>query len=94
MARASPEALAAVQPLLRQLREIKGVKEEQPGRFVVRHEPFVQFHVDDDGSGRLHAEMKKAGGRGWDRYALEDAAQQRRFVEDAKLRARRLDQDD
>ena len=94
MARAGPEALAPLQPLLRQLRELKGVREELPGRFVVRREPFVQFHVDDDAGGRLHAEMKKPGGSGWDRYGLDDAAQQRRFLEDAKLRARRLDDPD
>lgn len=103
MARATPEALAPVQMLLRQLRDIAGVKETQPGRFVVGREEFVQFHVDpanpfaepgDASPPVLRAEMKKAGGSGWDRYPLGDAAQQRRFVEDAKLRARRLDDDD
>ena len=103
MARATPEALAPVQTLLRQLRDIPGVRETQPGRFVVGREEFVQFHVDPAnpfaepgaaGPTVLRAELKKPGGSGWDRYALGDAAQQRRFIDDAKLRARRLDDDD
>lgn len=90
MARADSDALKTLLPLLRQLREIKGVKEMQPGVFHARREAFVHFH--DDG-GALFADLKKAGGSGFDRFPLATAAEQRKLVDEAKLRARRLDED-
>ena len=88
MARADANALQPLLPVLRQLREIKGVKETQPGTFHVRRDAFILFHVD---AGVLHAELKKPGGSGFDRFALGTPAEQRKLVEEAKLRARRLD---
>ena len=90
MARADAEALRALQPLLRQLREIKGVKEKQPGVFHARQDAFIHFH---DEGGVLHAEMKKPGGAGFDRFALAAPADQRKLVDEARLRARRLDEE-
>jgi hypothetical protein len=90
MARADGEALKTLLPLLRQLREIKGVKEMQPGVFHARRETFV--HFNDDG-GALSADLKKAGGAGFDRFPLATPAEQRKLVDEAKLRARRLDDD-
>ncbi len=88
MARAGDEALKKLLPVLRQLREIKGVQETKPGIFYVRRDAFIHFH---DEGGALHADLKKAGGSGFDRYPLDTAAQQRKLVDDAKLRAKRLD---
>jgi len=88
MARAGAEALRTLQPLLRQLREIKGVKETQPGTFYARRDAFIHFH---DEAGVLHADLKKPGGSGFDRFALATPAEQRKLVDEAKLRARRLD---
>jgi len=88
MADASPEALRPLLPLLRQLREIKGVQEKQPGVFYARLDAFLRFHDD---AGVLRAELKKPGGAGWDRFALATAADQRKLVDEAKLRARRFD---
>ena len=88
MARADAEALKSLAPLLRQLREIKGVKEKNAGIFYGRNEAFIHFH---DEGGVLHADLKKAGGAGFDRYPLATPAEQRKLVEDAKLRARRFD---
>ena len=90
MARADAEALRPLQPVLRQLREIKGVKETQPGIFHARRDAFIHFHVED---GALHADLKKAGGSGFDRFPLGTPAEQRKLVEEAKLRARRFDDD-
>ncbi len=90
MPRADADALARLAPVLRQLRDIKGVREERPGTFLARREAFVQFHEDGDG---LYADLKKAGGSGFDRYPLATPAQQRKLVDDAKLRAARLDDD-
>jgi hypothetical protein len=88
MARADATALQPLLPLLRQLREIKGLKETQPGVFQARREAFIQIH---DEGGALHAEMKKPGGAGVDRYPLATAVEQRKLLDDAKLRARRFD---
>ncbi len=88
MARADSEALKTLLPLLRQLREIKGVKEMTPGVFHARREAFVHFHDD---AGVLYTDLKKAGGSGFDRFPLATPAEQRKLVDEAKLRARRLD---
>ncbi|MEO8922865.1 MAG: hypothetical protein ABI330_08580 [Caldimonas sp.] len=88
MARAETEALQKLLPVLRQLREIKGVQETKPGIFYARRDAFIHFH---DESGVLFADLKKAGGSGFDRYPLDTAAKQRKLVDDAKLRAKRLE---
>ena len=88
MARADTEALQKLLPVLRQLRDIKGVKEERPGVFHARREAFIQFHQED---GQLFADLKKPGGSGFDRYSLATPEGQRQLVEEAKLRARRFD---
>ena len=53
-----------------------------------RRDAFIHFH---DEAGVLHADLKKAGGAGFDRFPLATAADQRKLVEEARLRARRLD---
>jgi hypothetical protein len=88
MARADADALKTLVPLLRQLREIKGVKEKTPGIFHGRNDAFIHFH---DEGGVLFADLKKAGGAGFDRYPLATPAEQRKLLDDAKLRARRFD---
>jgi hypothetical protein len=88
MARADAEAMRSLLPVLRQLREIKGVKETQPGVFYARRDAFIQFHAE---GGVLHAELKKPGGSGFDRFPLATPADQRKLVDEAKLRARKLD---
>lgn len=90
MARAGADALKSLLPLLRQLREIRGVKETQPGSFQARRDAYIQFHDDD---GVLSVELKKPGGAGFDRFPLGSPAEQRKFIDEAKLRARRFDDD-
>jgi len=90
MAHASPEALKPLLPLLRQLREIKGLKEVKPGIFYCRGSAFLHFH---DEAGTLVADLKKPGGSGFDRFALDSAPAQRKLVDAARLRAGRLDDD-
>jgi len=90
MPRADASELLPLAPVLRQLRDIKGVREERPGILYARREPFVHFHTDPGG---LYADLKKPGGSGFDRYPLATPAQQRKLVEDAKLRAARLEDD-
>lgn len=88
MNRAGPDALKLLLPVLRQLREIKGVQELRPGVYQVRRDAFIQF-LDEGGA--LFAELKKPGGSGFDRLPLSTAADQRKLVDEARLRARRLD---
>ncbi len=46
MARAEADALRTLLPVLRQLREIKGVQEVRPGVFHARRDAFIHFHDD------------------------------------------------
>ena len=90
MAHADETALQRVQPLLRQLREIKGLREMKPGIFYAKGSAFIHFH---DEAGALIADLKKAGGSGFDRYPVDAPPGQRKLVEDAKRRVARLDED-
>jgi hypothetical protein len=74
--------------VLRQLREIKGVRELKPGTYYLRSAAFAHFHVED---GVLLADLKKPGGSGFDRYPMDTAPRQRKFIDEARLRAARLD---
>ena len=90
MPQADAAALQPLQALLRQLREIKGVREVRPGVFQVRGSAFIQFLGD---GGAVHSELKKPGGSGFDRFPLDTPPQQRKLVDEARLRAGRLDDD-
>ena len=90
MAHASPEALQPLEPLLRQLRDIKGLKEVKPGIFYCRGAAFLHFH---DEQGTLTVDLKKPGGSGFDRYPVGTPAAQRKLADDAKRRAGRGDDD-
>jgi hypothetical protein len=90
MAHADPAALQRVLPLLRQLRELKGLREMKPGIFYLRGSAFLHFHED---GGALVADLKKAGGGGFDRYPVDTQPGQRKLVDDAKRRLGRADED-
>ncbi len=90
MAHADEAALARLLPVLRQLRDIKGLREMKPGIFYLKGSAFIHFH---DEAGALVADLKKAGGSGFDRYAVDTAPGQRKLVDDAKRRVARLDED-
>jgi hypothetical protein len=90
MAHADPNALEPVQMVLRQLRDIKGLKEVKPGIFYCRGAAFLHFHDDQ---GVLMADLKKPGGSGFDRYPVDTPPAQRKLVDDARRRAGRGDDD-
>jgi hypothetical protein len=90
MAHADEAALHRLLPLLRQLREIKALREMRPGIFYLKGGAFIHFH---DEAGALMADLKKAGGSGFDRYALDTPTGQRKLVDDAKRRVGRNDED-
>ena len=87
MTRAGPEALATLQEVLRQVRAIASLREKQPGTFQLLGQPYVQFGEAD---GKLHAELRKLSGTGFDRYPVATVPEQRRFVDEAKRRAAKL----
>ena len=90
MAHADTDALQRLLPLLRQLREIRGLLEVKPGVFQLKGRVFVQFQ---DEGGALVAELGKAGGAGFDRYPVDSPPVQRKLVDDARRRVARLDDD-
>ncbi|MEO8059777.1 MAG: hypothetical protein ABI671_15795 [Burkholderiales bacterium] len=90
MAHADEAALKRLLPLLRQLREIKGLREMKPGTFYQKGSAFIHFH---DEAGALVADLKKATGSGFDRYPVDTPPGQRKLIDDAKRRAGRSDED-
>lgn len=89
MAHADAEALQRLLPLLRQLREIKGLREMKPGIFYLRGAAFLHFHDD---AGSLVGDLKKPGG-GFDRFAVDTPVAQRKLVDEARRRVGRSDDD-
>ncbi len=87
MAHAGPDALAHLQALIRQLRAIPQVREKQVGIFYLVGQAFVHFHDED---GKLFGDLKKASGMGFDRYPVDTAPDQRKFIDEAKRRAAKL----
>ena len=90
MAHADEAALQRLLPLLRQLREIKGLREMKPGIFYLKGSAFIHFH---DEGGAVIADLKKPGGSGFDRYPVDAPAGQRKLVDDTKRRVARHDED-
>lgn len=90
MAHVDEAALQRLLPLLRQLREIKGLREMKPGSFYLKGSAFIHFHTE---AGVLMADLKKAGGSGFDRYPVDTPPGQRKLADDAKRRAGRSDED-
>ena len=87
MAHADEEGLKRLLPLIRQLREIKGLKEMKPGIFYLKGSAFIHFH---DEAGALVADLKRARG-GFDRYPVDTPVGQRKLLDDAKRRVDRGD---
>lgn len=82
-----PEALARLQEVVRQLRAIPQVRERSPGVFTLLGQTYVQLH---DADGKCTAELRKLSGSGTERYPLDSAPEQRKFVDEAKRRATKL----
>jgi hypothetical protein len=87
---ADEAALLRLLPLLRQLREMKTLREMKPGIFYLKGNAFIHFHEE---AGALVADLKKASGTGFDRYAVDTPPGQRKLIDDAKRRVNRHDED-
>ena len=88
MAHADEAALQRLLPLLRQLCEIKGLREMKPGIFYLKGSAFLHFHDD---AGALVGDLKRTSGSGFDRYPVDTAPDQRKLLDDAKRRVNRHD---
>ena len=90
MAHADEAALQRLPPLLRQLREIKGLREMKPGIFYLKGSAFLHFHDD---AGALVGDLKRTRDSGFDRYPVDTAPGQRKLLDDAKRRVNRHDEE-
>ena len=61
MAHCPPEMLVDLVAVLAEVRGWAGVREDKPGVFYVRRQPFLHFHLMKDGT--RHGDIK--GSRGW-----------------------------
>lgn len=68
MKHAGPAALDQLEPLLKELRALEGLKEKARGVFYRRTRAFLHFHEDPSG---LHADLRIAGDD-FDRYRVQD----------------------
>jgi hypothetical protein len=89
MAHPDEAALKRLLPLLRQLRELKGLKEARPGIFQMKGRAFLQIQED---AGALFGELTRSRG-GIDRYAVDTPIGQRKLLDEAKRRIDRGDDD-
>jgi hypothetical protein len=83
----TPEGLAKLVELVRQVRAIPQLREKQKGSFDLLGQRFVDLREDGD---QLYADLRKAAGMGTERFPLDDSSQRRKFVDEAKRRATRL----
>ncbi len=61
MAHCPPEMLADLGAVLAEVRGWAGVREDKPGVFYVRRQPFLHFHLMKDG--RRRGDIKRS--QGW-----------------------------
>ena len=72
----TPERLADLEPLLRQLRQVAGLIERKPGVFYRRSRAFLHFHEDPAG---LFADVRFA--HEFDRHRVSTAREQAALLE-------------
>ena len=77
MKHAGPDALAMLQPLLKDLRALPGLSERSPGVFYRRSKAFLHFHEDDAGS---FADFRFADRGDFERVRVSTAAERKRFL--------------
>jgi hypothetical protein len=91
MPQPDPETLAALAPLRRQLRDIKGLTELRAGVFVCAGRPLVEFVMRET---KAVAELRGSGpGQTVARYELADPVATRKLVDEARRRVARMDDD-
>jgi hypothetical protein len=77
MKHAGPDALAMLEPLLKDLRALPALSERSPGVFYRRSKAFLHFHEDDAG---LFADVRFADRGDFERVRVSTAAERKRFL--------------
>jgi len=77
MKHAGPAALNELEPLLKDLRTLPGLKEKARGVFYRNSRAFLHFHEDPDG---LFADLRFAGEADFERFRVTTKAERKRFV--------------
>ncbi len=71
MKHAGPIALDALEPLLRRLRTLPGLKEKTRGVFYLKSRAFLHFHEDPTG---LYADIRAPGDSDFERLSADGEA--------------------
>jgi hypothetical protein len=77
MKHAGPDALAALEPVLRELRSLPAIKERATGTFYRRSKAFLHFHEDPEG---LFADVRLQADGDFERLRVSTAAERKRFL--------------
>ena len=83
MKHAGAGALRALDPVLKAVRALPGLRERKPGTFYRKSAAFLHFHEDPDG---LFADLKV--GSSWKRFGLAKLADRRAFLRSASRAVR------
>ena len=77
MKHAGPAALNELEPLLKDLRTLPGLKEKTRGVFYRNSKAFLHFHEDPDG---LFADLRFAGEGDFERFRVATQIERKRFM--------------
>lgn len=77
MKHAGPEAIAALAPLLKELRTLPGLTERKPGTFYRGSRAFLHFHEDPAG---MFADVRLKSDGDFERLRVSTAAERKRLI--------------
>ena len=83
MKHAGPAALDRLDPLLRELRALPGLRERSRGVFYRAGKAFLHFHDDPAG---LFADLRDAAGSDFDRFDVTGSDGRKRLLEQVRRR--------
>jgi hypothetical protein len=86
----SPDRLAELAPIRKQLRDVPGVTESRPGVFVVARATVIEMF---DSEGRGVARLNPQGHGNAELFWLDDAVKRRSLIDALRLRIKRLADD-
>lgn len=77
MKHAGPDALAALAPVLQELRSLEAITERATGTFYRKSKAFLHFHEDPEG---LFADLRLKADGDFERLRVSTAAERKRFL--------------